>query len=428
MKILYISQYFPPEIGAGAVRARELSRRWADAGHRVAVLTGVPNYNYRAGADSDADGAARGDAADTNVAGAGGGGVSVARTWLWSVGDRRRRSRFLSYSSFCASSALRGLAMGRPDVIFASSPPLTVGVAGWWLGIAKRRPFVLDARDLWPESLTDLGAARADSRLAKTLERVASLLYKSAARVVVTSDATKAALIRSGKVGADKLATVPNGVETDMFAPGGASASDERRAMEMEDAFTVSFIGTIGMAHDMDAVLDAAARLADRESPAFAKFVFVGEGPAKAGAMDAAKRMNLTNVEFMPAVRRERVPRLIAASDVCILSLKKADVNAEIIPVRLLEFMACGKPVAAAASGETARLIAESGAGEAVPQGDGAALARAIRALMDDPARRGRMGESGRRFVLERYTRERTAADCLALLEDCVRGAAKGRG
>lgn len=432
MKILYISQYFPPEIGAGAVRARELSRRWADAGHRVAVLTGVPNYNYRAGADSDPDGgAARGDAAEKTKsadAGSDGGGVSVARTWLWSVGDRRRRSRFLSYSSFCASSALRGLAMGRPDVIFASSPPLTVGVAGWWLGLAKRRPFVLDARDLWPESLTDLGAARADSRLAKTLERVASLLYKSAARVVVTSDATKAALIRSGKVDAGKLATVPNGVETDMFAPGGASASDERRALGMEDAFTVSFIGTIGMAHDMDAVLDAAARLGDRESPSFAKFVFVGEGPAKAGAMEAAKRMNLTNVEFLPAVRRERVPRLIAASDVCILSLKKAAVNAEIIPVRLLEFMACGKPVVAAASGETARLIAESGAGEAVPQGDGAALALAIRALMDDPARRERMGESGRRFVLERYTRERTAADCLALLEDCVRGAAKGRG
>ena len=270
MKILYISQYFPPEIGAGAVRARELSRRWARAGHRVTVLTGVPNYNYRAGADgADMDGAA----ADAD-------GVAVTRTWLWGVGDRRRRNRFLSYSSFCASSALRGLAAGRPDVIFASSPPLTVGVAGWWLGLVKRRPFVLDARDLWPESLTDLGAARADSRLAKTLERVASLLYKSAARVVVTSDATKDALIRSGKVGADKLATVANGVETDSFAPAGASASDERRAMGMDDVFTVSFIGTIGMAHDMDAVLSAAARLGGESEPAAgrAKFAFVGEG------------------------------------------------------------------------------------------------------------------------------------------------------
>ena len=420
MNILYISQYFPPEIGAGAVRAREFSRRWADAGHRVTVLTGVPNYNYQAAngrgtmarADADSDGD----------------GVKVARTWLWSVGDRRRRSRILSYSSFGVSSALRGMATPRPDVVFASSPPLPVGLAGWWLARLKRRPFVFDVRDLWPESLTDLGAARPDSRLAKTLDRAASFLYGGAARVVVTSDATRDALIRSGKIEPGKVQTVTNGVETDMFAPAGASASDERRALGMDDAFTASFIGTIGMAHDVETVLRAAARLGDGGAPRPAKLLFVGEGPGKARAMESAKRMNLANVEFMPAVPRERVPRLIAASDVCVVSLKKAGVNAEIIPVRLLEFMACAKPVAAAASGQTARLVAESDAGLVVPQGDDAALARAMRSLMDDPARGERMGANGRRLILERFTRERTAADCLAILEDCVRASAKGRG
>ena len=422
MNILYISQYFPPEIGAGAVRAREFSRRWADAGHRVTVLTGVPNYNYRAdgwrgggaGAEFDGDGANGGD------------GVDVARTWLWSVGDRRRRSRILSYSSFGVSSALRGLATPRPDVIFASSPPLPVGLAGWWIGSLKRRPFVFDVRDLWPESLIDLGAARRDSRLAKTLDAAASFLYRRAARVVVTSDASRDALIRSGKARADKVRTVTNGVETDMFAPV-ASASDERRALGFEDAFTVSFIGTIGMAHDVDAVLRAAARLSqDAAISRRVKFVFVGEGPGKARAVDAAKRMAVGGVEFLPAVPRERVPSVIGASDVCIVSLKKAAVNAEIIPVRLLEFMAGGKPTVAAASGQAARLLAESGGGLVVPQGDDAAMASAIRSLMDDPASGERMGANGRRLILERFTRERTAADCLALLEECARARRRG--
>ena len=414
MNILYISQYFPPEIGAGAVRAREFSRRWADAGHRVTVLTGVPNYNYRAddaGADSD---------------GAESDGVEVARTWLWSVGDRRRRSRILSYSSFGVSSALRGLATPRPDVIFASSPPLPVGLAGWWIGRLKRRPFVFDVRDLWPESLIDLGAARADSRLAKTLDRAASFLYRRAARVVVTSDASRDALIRSGKAHPDKTLTVTNGVETDLFAPV-ACPSDARRALGMDDAFTVSFIGTIGMAHDVDTVLRAAARFGGEDGAARrVKFAFVGEGPGKARAMDAAERMGVGDVEFLPAVPRERVPSVIGASDVCLISLKKAAVNAEIIPVRLLEFMAGGKPVVAAASGQAARLIEESGGGLVVPQGDDAAMARAIQSLMDDPARGERMGANGRRLILERFTRERTAAQCLALLEDCARARRRG--
>ena len=413
MKILYISQYFPPEIGAGAVRAREFSRRWADAGHSVTVLTGVPNYNYRANGCESAARAA--DAAD---------GVKVARTWLWSVGDRRSRSRILSYSSFGVSSALRGMAAARPDVVFASSPPLPVGLAGWWLSRLKRCPFVFDVRDLWPESLTDLGAARPDSRLAKALDRAASFLYGGAARVVVTSDATREALIRNRNIEPGKVRTVTNGVETDTFAPR-ASASHERRALGMEDVFTVSFIGTIGMAHDVETVLRAAARL--RDAPRPAKFVFVGEGPGKARAMETAERMGIRGAEFRPAVPRERVPAVIGASDVCLVSLKKAGVNAEIIPVRLLEFMACAKPAVAAASGQAARLVSESDAGIVVPQGDDAAMARAIRSLMDDPARGELMGANGRRLILERFTRERTAADCLALLEECVRGAG-GRG
>ena len=190
MKILYVSQYFPPEMGAPAARAAELSRHWAAAGHAATVLTGFPNHptgvvppEYR--------GQLRRLVAHERI-----GGVNVVRTWLLPFPNRNAFKRTLNYSSFCASAAVTGLFLSRPDVVIATSPQLLVALSGWWLARCKRVPFVFEVRDLWPESLAAVGMGNSHSLLHRALAKIAGFLYSHADRVVVVTPAFEDYLVQ----------------------------------------------------------------------------------------------------------------------------------------------------------------------------------------------------------------------------------------
>src|SRR5271163_134765 len=174
MKILYVSQYFPPEMGAPAARAAELSRHWARSGHEVTVLTGFPNHPTGA-VPPEYRRKFRHLIAHEQT-----GGVSVVRTWLLPFPNRKAHERILNYSSFCASAASTGLFLSRPDVVIATSPQLLVGLSGWWLARCKRVPFVFEVRDLWPESLAAVGVGEENSILHRALARIANFLYRHA--------------------------------------------------------------------------------------------------------------------------------------------------------------------------------------------------------------------------------------------------------
>src|ERR1700676_5367767 len=183
MKILYVSQYFPPEMGAPAARAIELSRHWAAAGHEVTVLTGFPNHptgvvpaEYR----SKIRRLVMHEKLD---------GVNVVRTWLFPFPNRKAYERILNYSSFCASASTTGMFVSRPDVLIATSPQLLVGPSGWWLARTKRVPFVFEVRDLWPESLAAVGMGNGNSLLHRVLGKIADFLYRRSDRVVVVTPA-----------------------------------------------------------------------------------------------------------------------------------------------------------------------------------------------------------------------------------------------
>ena len=418
--ILYISQYFPPEFGAGSARAYELSKRWADAGSRVTVLTGFPSYPT--GSPQRSSGASRAalltrrERVD---------GITVIRSRAINVGKRRSRERLLAYSSFALSAALRGIALTRPNIIVASSPPLTVGMIGWWISRVKRAPFVLDVRDLWPQSITDLGAADPGSLPDRALAAMADFLYQRAARVAVTSPATANALADRNKLPPSAILTIPNGVETATFAPASddanaASPGDNpdaqhtRQSLGLADKFIISFIGTIGMAQDLDTIISAAEILAT--SAPQAHFLFIGDGPAKQRAVDAVADRNLPNITFLPVQPRQRIPELIRASHACLVTLRKTPVNDIIIPVRMLEFMSCASPVLLAAAGEPARILREARAGLIIPQQDPAALAAAIARLIAAPALRRQLGASGRAHILRHFSRPQTADAYLTAL------------
>lgn len=416
--ILYISQYFPPEFGAGSARAYEHAKRWVEAGSRVTVLTGFPSYPT--GGSRPASSPSRAALTRRELVD----GISVIRSRAISPGARRSRDRLLAYSSFALSASLRGISLPRPDVIVASSPPLTVGMIGWWLSRLKRAPFVLDVRDLWPQSVTDLGAAAPGSIPDRSLAAMADFLYSRAARIAVTSPATAQTLLDRGKIPPHAALTIPNGVETATFAPAPDSHVDPaedpdaqrtRQSLGLAGKFVISFIGTIGMAQDLDAIIRAAERLA-RDAPQ-AHFLFIGDGPAKPRIAAIVAERRLPNITFLPVQPRERIPDLIRASHACLVTLRKTPVNDMIIPLRMLEFMSCASPVLLCAGGEPARILSEARAGLILPQEDHAALAAAVARLMADPALRRTLGASGRAHILRHFSRAQTARDYLTALK-----------
>ena len=213
MKILYVSQYFPPEMGAPAARVAELAHYWVEDGHEVTVLTGFPNHPTGV-VSAEYRSKFRRLVMREDV-----GGVNVVRTWLFPFPNRKAYERMLNYSSFCASASTTGMFVSRPDVLIATSPQLLVGLSGWWLARTKRVPFVFEVRDLWPESLAAVGMGNPDSMLNRSLGSVAGFLYKRSEHIVVVTPAFQEYLIQNWRVPPEKISVVENGVESDLFSP-----------------------------------------------------------------------------------------------------------------------------------------------------------------------------------------------------------------
>lgn len=404
MKILYVSQYFPPEMGAPAARADELARHWVRMGHDVTVLTGFPNHPtgvvpvewrsrlhrllYKETVD----------------------GVRVVRTWLWPLPNRKAHERIRNYASFCVSASIRGLGLQKPDVVIGTSPQLLVALSGWWLALWKRVPFVFEVRDLWPESLAAVGAGREGSALHRTLGAIAGFLYRRSDHIVVVTPAFKDHLIQHWKVPAQKISIVENGVETDLFRP-----CPPEKVPGTEDRFLICYIGTMGMAHGLETLIAAAEQL-QRTLPN-AMFLLIGEGAEKERIEQLAAARELSNIRFLGQQPRERIPGYIAGVDVCLVMLKKTELFKTVIPTKLLEYMSCEKPVIVAVDGQARKIVEEAGAGVFVEPEDSSALADAVHVLAADPGRRRRMGISGREYILSHLSRERTAASYLEVLQ-----------
>ena len=408
MKILYVSQYFPPEMGAPAARADELSRHWARMGHDVTVLTGFPNHptgvipeNWR----SRFRQLRYTETVD---------GVRVVRTWLWPLPNRKMHERIRNYASFCISAAISGLDLQKPDVIIATSPQLLVALSGWWLAFWKRVPFVFEVRDLWPESLAAVGVGSEETLLHRSLYALARFLYRRADRVVVVAPAFKDHLIRYYNVPAAKIVTVENGVATDLFRPDPAAA-EVRRQLRLEDRFLICYIGTMGNAHGLETLIAAAEEL--RTASPNAMFLLIGEGAEKQRLVDLAAAHGLGNVQFLGQQPRERIPAYVSAADLCLVMLKKTELFKTVIPTKLLEYMACERPVIVAVDGQARQIAEEAGAGVYVGPENSNALAKAILDLAAAPERRREMGTSGRQYIVNKFSREKTARDYLKVLE-----------
>jgi colanic acid biosynthesis glycosyl transferase WcaI len=413
MKILYITQYFPPEMGAPAARTAELAQHWGEAGHDVSILTGFPNHptgvvplEWRSRFHRLAYREKTGR-------------VQVFRTWLWPLPNRKAHERMRNYASFCLSAALRGLGVPRPDVIIATSPQILVGLSGWWLGFTKRVPFVFEVRDLWPESLIAVGAGDGHSLLHKSLSGLADFLYQRSEHIVVVSPAFKEHLMKYRDVPSGKISIVQNGVETSLFAPSTADANHRlRQRIGAEGKFLVCYVGTMGWAHGLDTLLDAATQL-QTQSPNVL-FVLIGEGADKERIKSISQSRRLNNLSFFEQQPRDSIPGFISASDACLVLLKKADVFKTVIPTKMLEFMSCARPVILGVDGQARQMVEDAGAGIVIEPESSVALAQAIGQLVANPELGHALGQRGREYILRNHSRRQTADCYLRVLEELL--------
>lgn len=367
MHILFLSDNFPPETNAPATRLFEHARRWVRDGHRVTVVTCAPNFPRGEVFEGYTNRWLQRETLD---------GIEVLRVKTFITANSGFLLRTLDYLSFLVMGFFGGLLPRRPDVVVASSPQFFAALGGWLLSLVRRKPFVFEVRDLWPASIAAVGAMK-ESALLRWLERLELFLYRRSALIVTVTQAFRRDLVARG-IDPGKIRVVTNGVDLERYRP---RERDPAVAEEfgVADKHVVGYLGTHGLAHALENVLDAAELLGDRPE---LHFLFIGDGAAKRDLVDSARERGLTNVSFHDPQPKERMPELWALCDTVLVHLKDDAVFETVIPSKIFEAMGMGKPVLLAGpDGEAAQIVRENACGLWVPAEDAQALGAATRRL-----------------------------------------------
>jgi glycosyltransferase involved in cell wall biosynthesis len=404
MRILFLTDNFPPEVNAPASRTFEHCREWVRAGHEVTVVTGAPNFPK----GKVFDGYRNRLCATETVE-----GITVVRVWTYISANQRTLRRTLDYASYMLSATLASTFLKRPDIVVATSPQIFTACAGWMVARLRSKPFVFELRDLWPESIRAVGAIK-NGGILRWLERMEMFLYRRAAGVVCVTNAFRDNLIGRG-IEPAKISVVTNGADLSLFSPRPRDAALAEE-LGLTDAFVAGYVGTHGMAHALDTLLDAAARLKTMPGGERVRILLLGDGSAKARLKAKAKTMGLDNVIFIDTVSKDQVARYWSLLDVSIIHLKKTELFTTVIPSKLFEAMAMGIPVLHGLEGESAAIVESERAGLVFPPENDAVLADHLVKLALDPALRRKLAVRGRRAAAH-YDRKVLAARMLALLE-----------
>ena len=385
LRILLLSQYFAPEVGATQSRMQAFAEHLAARGHEVTVICEFPNHPHGVIPAEYAGRIYEDDRSNP---------YRVLRVWVKANAEKTQRTRMQFYLSYMAMAVAMAPIAGRADVVLATTPPLFTGAAGLALARLNRAPFVLDVRDLWPSAAVSLDQipSKAAIRASEKLER---MLYRQATAVTAVTQpfCDHIDAIRGHK---PRTVLLPNGTLELFFDD--ADPGDARELLGARDGVgLVTFAGTLGIAQALPSVLDA-ARLSGDDI----QWAFVGDGPSRELLLRGAEKRQLRNVRFHPQVPLEDVPQLLAASDVLLVTLAAHPTFTDFVPSKLIDFMAAGKPVLLAAAGESARLLEAAGGGIAVAPEEPQALTDAARWLLGHPAEAAEMGARGRAFARSR--------------------------
>jgi colanic acid biosynthesis glycosyl transferase WcaI len=401
MHILVITQYFKPESIGSPIWIHQLAVDLAHMGHRLTVLTGFPNYPQRVIFDGYRGKIFMRERID---------GIDVFRTYIYASPNEAIWSRALNFGSFCASAALGGLVVPKPDVIYCIMPPLPLGLSAEFLGLFHRAPVVLNIQDIYPDIAIALGFLRRRPviRFFQAMER---FIYRWAAAIIVISEGFKENLASKG-VNPYKIYVVPNWADPDFIRPA-PKENSFRRQLGVGDRFTLIYSGNLGHISNLEPVIGAAELLRDQP---FA-FVIVGDGACKAQLERRVQEKRLNNVLLLPFQPLDIYPQVLTAADMGLVTLRTQAAMAS-VPSKIFKIMASGRPVLAITvqGNEVHRLISEAKCGLCVPPDDPVALAEALRYAAAHRDELERMGENGRRYLETHFSRRK----CVAQIEEIL--------
>lgn len=402
MKILFVTHNFPPEVNAPANRTHEHCRRWVQDGHDVTVITGVPNHPRGRIFDGYENRWLQRETID---------GIHVIRTWMYLTPNAGFSKRVANYLVFAATAILASFRAGKPDLVIATSPQFFAGIAGAIIAKLKRRPFVLEIRDLWPKSIVELGQLR-EGPILSTLEALETWLYRSADGIVVNTRTFRHHIMERGVAERD-IELIYNGIDPTLFRPRPRNESllEEHG---LANHFTVAYVGTLGLAHGLTLFIDVAERL--RQRPEL-RFCLIGDGADRATLEAEVAKRGLDNVVMLGLQPRHAMPDWIASIDLLVVMLRDLPVFETVIPSKIFEFLAQERPVVLAAKGEIRRMMEEANGALVIDPEVEDQMVAAIENVMNDPEQAARRAESGRRWVEAGYIRDDLARRMAAFLE-----------
>jgi colanic acid biosynthesis glycosyl transferase WcaI len=402
MHILFLTDNFPPEGNAIASRVYERALYWIDAGHKVTVITSVPNFP-----EGKVYAGYKNKFYQTETMN----GIRVVRIKTFIAKNKGFMLRTLDFLSYLFPALSAGVCQPKPDVIAATTPQLFVGLTGVLLKIFRRVPFVLEVADIWPASIVSVGAMDKNI-LIRALEKLELFLYRHATEIVVLTPAFKTNLTARG-IPAEKITVVINGVDTRQFSPLQKNAALKNECGIAPDQFVVGYLGTHGMAHGLINVLHTAAQINHKNI----LFLFVGAGAERAELITYAETHQLDNVKFIPTQPKNRMPEFWSICDVSLIHLKNDPVFAEVIPSKIFESMGMGLPILLAApEGEASLIVTKEKVGLWVQPENPELLAAALQTLYDNPALRTQYANRSQACAAH-YSRERQAQDFLTVLK-----------
>ena len=344
MRILFLTDNFPPETNAPATRTYEHCLKWIDMGYKVTVITCFPNFPKGKVFEGYTNKLYQKENID---------GITVIRVWSYISENNGFVKRIIDYISYALTSFLFGLFI-KTDLIIATSPQFFTAISGRMLSVFKRIPWVMEVRDLWPDSIAAVGSMNKNSKPFKILKKIEHHLYFSASKIVVVTDSFKKYIIKDHQIKPEKVGVFKNGVIiNNLKKPKPNDVMVLKESLGLENKIVISYIGTHGLAHGLKFILESISKISNPDL----HFLFIGDGAEKQNLIDYSKKIDSKNFTFHDSVTKSDIPLYLEISDFSLVNLKNSDEFKNVIPSKIFENIAMYKPILLGVEGESKKLI-----------------------------------------------------------------------